>query len=78
MHERIAFCWANMDRQLEPTQYLLGDALSVLDLYVSVVSRFGPWRDRFEVAAPRMAAVVRRVDADPRLSTLWRDRFPHT
>jgi len=76
VHERIAFCWANMDRQLSPGRYLLGDRLSVLDLYVSVVSRFGPWRERFYETSPCMTPVIRRVDADPRLLSLWRQRFP--
>ena len=76
VHERIAFCWSNMDAQLEPGRYLLGDELGVLDLYVTVVSRFGPWRQRFYEAAPKMAAVVRRVDAEPRLAAFWAERFP--
>ncbi len=76
VHERIAFCWSNMDGQLTPGKYLLGDELSVLDLYVTVVSRFGPWRDRFYQVAPRMTPVVRRVDQEPRLMTFWRERFP--
>ncbi len=76
VHERIAFCWTHMDRQLAPGQYLLGDRLSVLDLYVAVVSRFGPWRARFYEVAPRMSPVVRRVDQDPRLALFWQARFP--
>lgn len=76
VHERIAFCWANMDAQLTPARYLLGDELTVLDLYVTVVSRFGPWRTRFYEVAPRMATVVRRVDTDPRLTAFWARRFP--
>lgn len=76
VHERIAFCWKTMDAQLEPGTYLLGDVLSVLDLYVAVVSRFGPWRERFCLEAPRMAAVVSCVDEDPRLKELWDRRFP--
>jgi GST-like protein len=76
IHDRIAFCWANMDSQLSPGRYLLGDQLCVLDLYVAVVSRFGPWRERFYEAAPRMAPVIHRVDADPRLLSLWQQRFP--
>jgi GST-like protein len=76
VHDRIAFCWSNMDHQLNPSRYLLGDDLTVLDLYVTVVSRFGPWRKRFYEAAPRMTPVVRRVDDDPRLATFWRERFP--
>ena len=76
VHDRIAECWAAMDRQVTPGRFLLGDRLSVLDLYVAVVSRFGPWRNRFYAAAPQMAPIVRRVDADPRLADLWRRRFP--
>lgn len=76
VHERIAFCWANMDRQLMPGDYLLGDELTVLDLYVAVVSRFGPWRERFCEVAPGMVPAVRRVDEEPRLAALWRQRFP--
>lgn len=76
VHERIAFCWSNMDGQLTPGKYLLGDELSVLDLYVTVVSRFGPWRDRFYQVAPRMTPVVRRVDQEPRLMAFWQERFP--
>ena len=58
------------------TRNLLGDALTVLDLYVTVVSRWGPRRVRFYDVAPRMSEVVRRVDADPRLAEFWPKRFP--
>jgi len=75
VHERIAFCWRTMDAQLAPGRYLLGDALTVLDLYVAVVSRFGPWRERFCLEAPRMANAIRRVDLEPRLLALWTLRF---
>jgi GST-like protein len=44
VHERIAFCWRSMDAQLRPSRYLLGDELTVLDLYVAVISRHGPKR----------------------------------
>jgi len=76
VHERIAFCWRTMDSQVSPGVYLLGNQLTVLDLYVAVVSRFGPWRDRFYAEAPRMTPAIRRVDEDPRLKSLWSDRFP--
>lgn len=36
-----------MDAQLTPGHYLLGEALTMLDLYVAIVSRFGPRRQRF-------------------------------
>lgn len=59
-----------------PGRYILGDELSVLDLYVTVISRFGPWRTRFYKSAPKMAEIVREVDADPRLKEFWAKRFP--
>ena len=74
--ERILDCWAMMESQVSPGRYLLGDQLSVLDLYVTVVSRWGPRRVRFYEVAPRMAEVVKRVDADPRLVGFWEQRFP--
>jgi GST-like protein len=74
--ERIADCWTIMESQLQPGRYLLGDELTVLDLYVAVVSRWGPRRKRFYEVAPRMSEVVRRVDADPRLAGFWAERFP--
>jgi len=76
VHDRIAACWAAMDKQITPGRYILGDALTVLDLYVTVVSRFGPWRTRFYQTAPKMAEIVRRVDADPRLKDFWARRYP--
>jgi GST-like protein len=76
VHDRIEFCWKNMDAQLAPGKYLLGDELTVLDLYVTVVSRFGPWRKRFYAAAPKLEPVVKRVDEDQRLAEFWARRYP--
>jgi GST-like protein len=75
--ERIAECWRLMDAQMpRGTPYLLGERIGMLDLYVTVVSRWTPCRMRFYREAPRMAEVVRRVDADPRLAEVWAERFP--
>ena len=74
--DRIVDCWRMMESQLTPGTYLLGEEMTVLDLYVTVLSRWGPRRVRFYKAAPRMSAVVRRVDADPRLAAFWDKRFP--
>jgi GST-like protein len=65
-----------MDEQIQPRRFLLGDTLGVLDLYVATVSRWSPRRQRFYREAPKMAEVVQRVDADPRLAEFWQARFP--
>jgi GST-like protein len=74
---RIEACWRMMGEQVKPAgDYLLGDQLSVLDLYMTVESRWGPRRKAFYAAAPGLAEVVRRVDAEPRLAEFWAARFP--
>jgi GST-like protein len=65
-----------MDRQIEPGRFLLGESLTVLDLYVAVASRWTPRRARFYEVAPKMAEVVKRVDELPELRGFWAERFP--
>jgi GST-like protein len=74
--DRFMACWAIMNSQVDPDDYILGDHLTVLDLYVAVISRWAGGRARFNAAAPKLAAVARRVDADPRLTAFWAERFP--
>lgn len=81
--ERIAHCWRLMDTQMRGITpagalYLLGDRIGMLDLYVTVASRWTPRRTRFAQEAPHLMAVARRVDADPRLQAFWAARFPFT
>jgi GST-like protein len=74
---RIGHCWAMMEAQVAPAgRFMLGDDLSVLDLYLGAVSRWGPRRKGFYAVAPRLGEVARRVDADPRLAAFWAERFP--
>lgn len=75
---RIADCWRMMDEQVDPGAYILGERLTVLDIYVAVMSRWTPRRTRFYEVAPKMAQAVKRVDAEPRLAAFWAERFPFT
>lgn len=76
---RIEDCWRAFGAQVgAPRSWLGGEHLSVLDLYVAVLSRWSPGRRTFYGLAPKLADVVRRVDGDPRLQALWADRFPFT
>lgn len=74
--DRIAECWGVMDRQIAPGRWLLGDEMTVLDLYVATASRWTPGRARFAEVAPRMAEAVARVDRLPELRAFWAERFP--
>lgn len=76
LHAIVSERWRLMDAQVTPGAFILGDEMTVLDLYVTVISRFGPWRRKFYEAAPGLAPIVRRVDAEPRLLDFWDRRFP--
>ena len=74
--DHISDCWAVMESQITPAgRFLLGDEVSVLDLYMAVVSRWRPLRPRFHQVAPRLGEVARRVDALPELAEFWPKRF---
>jgi GST-like protein len=73
--DRIAECWSIMDSQISPGEFILGDRMTVLDVYVTIVSHWTPGRTRFYEVAPRMAPAVRRVDRDPRLQALLKRRM---
>jgi GST-like protein len=76
LEARIAKCWAVMEAAIGPGRYLVGDEMTVLDLYVTVVSRWTPRKALHERIAPGIGEVVRRVESDPRLVSLWAERFP--
>ncbi|MBN9334339.1 glutathione S-transferase family protein [Devosia sp.] len=76
IYRRIESCWALMGEQLAPQNFLLGEEIGVLDLYVATASRWSPDRRRFYEVAPSLAGAIRRTDSDPRLSRLWARRFP--
>lgn len=76
LEARIAHGWEVMEAGITPGRYLLGDEISVLDVYVTVVSRWTPRRALHERIAPKIGEVVRRVETDARLASLWAERFP--
>jgi GST-like protein len=77
LEARIAACWGVMEAGLRPTgPYLLGEDLTVLDIYVTVVGRWTPRKALHEIIAPGIAAVIRRIESEPRLAEVWAKRFP--
>ncbi len=74
--ERIKQCWRVLAEQLHPSPYALGERFTVLDLYLTVVSRWTPRRRWHRDVGSPLVPLFERVDADPRLEGLWADSFP--
>jgi GST-like protein len=74
--ERIVRGWALMEAGITPGTWLLGEEITVLDLYVTVVSRWTPRPRLHGEIAPRIGEIVRRVEGHPRLAKFWAERFP--
>ena len=73
---QIKTAWKAMEAQVLPGPFILGERMSLLDLYVTIVSRWTPRRAWFAEACPKLNAVVERVDALPALADFWARRFP--
>lgn len=74
--EQIKTAWKAMETAVQPTPWILGGQLSLLDLYVAVVSRWTPRRVWFAELCPKLNAVAERIDALPELQHFWSRRFP--
>ncbi|MBA3452098.1 MAG: glutathione S-transferase family protein [Deltaproteobacteria bacterium] len=55
--------------------WFLGETRSALDLYIGVMTHWRPRRDWFEAECPKLFAIAKAIDADPRLTTLWAANF---
>lgn len=76
LDDRIVRGWAFMEAEITPGAWLLGETITVLDIYVAVVSRWSPRRRLHGQVAPKIGEVVRRVETYPALAGLLAERFP--
>ena len=76
--DRTLECWRGMEAALQPQPdaWILGTAdWTVLDLYICMMTRWRPRGDAIAAVAPGIAAVARKVEADPRLAAFWQRHF---
>ena len=55
--------------------WFLGPRFSALDIYIAVMTRWGPRRSWFEAECPHLYGVALRADREPRLAGVWRRNF---
>lgn len=75
MGKRREMLWRQLEDQLTDTEWLLGDQMTVLDIYICVMTRWQPRRVWFREECPRLHAIAERVDHMPALKAIWRENF---
>lgn len=73
--ERLKQGWQMVEAQVEPSPYLLGSALSVVDVYAAMLTRWRPGRTWFESHCPRVMRAVKATEAHPVVASVWSRNF---
>ncbi|RKQ94191.1 glutathione S-transferase N-terminal domain-containing protein [Maricaulis maris] len=58
-----------------PGRFLLGDSLSLLDVYVAMMCRWSPGRSSFARVCRALLPVVEATEADPIIAEVWARNF---
>ena len=73
--EKQKFLCGLMEGDLTPAPYLLGPQLTVLDIYIAMVSRWRPGRAWFDAHCPKLAAAVILTEQHPVVAKVWEKNF---
>ena len=73
--EKQKFFWSLMEQQLQPEPYVLGATMTVLDVYVAMVSRWRPARAWFNENCPKLSSAVALTETHPVVAAVWENNF---
>ncbi len=73
--ERLKYFWSIMETQLHPAPYVLGEAMTALDIYLAMVSRWTPGRKWFDDSCPKLANAVALTEQHPIVAAVWKKNF---
>lgn len=79
LRRRVGQARKDMLRQLDSAAsapFFLGPSLTALDLYIGMMNHWRPRPEWFAENCPKLAAIARRVEADPRLAPVFARHFP--
>lgn len=75
MEARRQMLWRQLEAETIGTPWLLGERLTALDIYVSVMTRWRPKRAWFKDNCPALHVVATRVDDIAALAPIWQENF---
>ncbi|MBO6796571.1 glutathione S-transferase family protein [Maricaulis sp.] len=76
-NERRKQLWIVMEAAFADSKgtFLLGDTMSLLDIYVAMMSYWSPRRDWFETHCPRLLAAVRACEQNPIVRSVFERNY---
>lgn len=72
---RTLDCWRTLEQGISPGAHLLGDSMTILDVYAAAMSRWRPGREKIRAVAPRCIAAAERAEAHPAVSRIFSVNF---
>ena len=73
---RLHELWEIFADQFPPTPWLSGERLGALDILAATVSKWSGARKALADSRPAFAALLARIDADPRIAPVWARHWP--
>lgn len=73
--ERLKTYWTTLEQALQPAPYLSGSAMTALDVYAAMLSRWRPGRAWVDQHCPRLAAALALTEQDPIVARVWERNF---
>jgi GST-like protein len=75
VQQRRKDIWLQVENEIRPDPWFLGARFSALDLYVAVMTRWGPRRRWFAAHCPKLTSVALHTDAIDALAPVWARNF---
>ena len=73
--QRTLEAWRMIETGLSPKQYLLGDDLTILDVYAAMMSRWRPGRERIREVAPGCMDAAERTEQHELIAKIFLRNF---
>ena len=75
---RLAELWEIFADQFPASPWLSGDRLGALDILAATVSKWSGARKALAATRPEFAALLGRIDSEPRIAAVWARHWPKT
>ncbi|UQA60776.1 glutathione S-transferase family protein [Polyangium aurulentum] len=73
--QRTLSCWGTIEASMGEGPFLLGQKMTVLDVYAAMMSRWRPGRERIRAVAPKAVAAAEQAEKHPVVAAVFARNF---